>query len=34
MNLKDAMAECGIGYFTLVREAKKGSVLAAAAAGG
>ena len=25
MNLKDAMAECGIGYFTLVREAKKGS---------
>lgn len=25
MNLQDAMAECGMSYFTLVREAKKGS---------
>ena len=25
MNIKEAMAECGLGYFMLVREAKKGS---------
>jgi hypothetical protein len=25
MSIQDAMKECGLGYFTLIREAKKGS---------